>query len=256
MTRQRLARSRSQAVDMIRRGLVFAAGKPILKPGTLISKSMNLNVKEIGPEFVSRGGVKLDHAISAFEIDLSGMIVLDCGASTGGFTDCLLQGNAQRVYAVDVGYGQLDWKLRTHEKVVVLERTNLRTVEKNLFPETFDLATLDMSFISLKLVLEKVFELLKPQGQIVAMLKPQFEAGKGRVGSGGVIRDPDLHRDILLEFTEFVIENLWGIHGITPSPITGPKGNREFFLLISRKKGYNRVELTTLIDNAVNKVRD
>lgn len=178
------------------------------------------------PTFVSRGGLKLAHALAQFEVDPSGRIGADIGASTGGFTDCLLQGGAARVYAIDVGYGQLDWRLRADPRVVVMERTNARFLER--LPERIDLVVVDVSFISLRLVLPAVTRIADPSADLIALVKPQFEAGRDRVGKGGVVRDPLVHRDVLLSCAEWSRQEGAVLQGLTASPIRGPAGNVEF----------------------------
>lgn len=177
--------------------------------------------------YVSRGGVKLAAALDAFGLGVAGRVAVDVGASTGGFTDCLLQRGARRVYAVDVGYGQLDWRLRQDERVTVLERTNIRYLQA--LPELVDLAVIDVSFISLRLVLPAVRRLLRPGGDVVALVKPQFEVGRGRT-ERGVVRDPAVHRQVLSDLVAWCQANGWTVRGIVPSPLRGPAGNREFFI--------------------------
>jgi len=184
-----------------------------------------------GPRFASRGGIKLAHALESFHIDVRGRRCADLGASTGGFTDCLLQADAARVYAVDVGYGQLDWRLRQDPRVVVMERTNARYLEP--LAEPIDLVTIDVSFISLRLVLPAARKILQPSGEIVALVKPQFEAGKGQVGKGGVVRDPSVHREVLVSIGEWLDREGFALHDLTASPLLGPAGNVEFLAYIA-----------------------
>jgi 23S rRNA (cytidine1920-2'-O)/16S rRNA (cytidine1409-2'-O)-methyltransferase len=179
-----------------------------------------------GPRFASRGGLKLAHALERFDLDVRGRICADLGASTGGFTDCLLQQGAERVYAVDVGYGQLDWRLRQDPRVVVMERTNARYLEP--LPEPIDLVTIDVAFISLRLVLPPARRILRPSGEIVALVKPQFEAGKGQVGKGGVVRDPAIHREVLISIADWLAREGYALCDLTASPLLGPAGNVEF----------------------------
>jgi 23S rRNA (cytidine1920-2'-O)/16S rRNA (cytidine1409-2'-O)-methyltransferase len=220
-----LAESRQSAQRLIIAGLVSVDGQPAAKPGTRIPLSAHLAVKA-QPPYVSRGGLKLEAALDAFGLDVSDWIVADVGASTGGFTDCLLQRGAARVYALDVGYGQLAWKLRQDPRVVVMERTNARYVES--LSEVIDLATIDASFISLRLLLPQVKQWLKPGGQVVALIKPQFEAGREHVGKGGVVRDPAIHQSVLKELTFWAASKGWGLCGLIRSPVKGPAGNVEF----------------------------
>ena len=183
---------------------------------------------------MSRGGFKLEAALDAFSLDVKDRVLLDVGASTGGFTDCLLQRGAKRVVAVDVGYGQFHWKLRQDPRVVLLEKTNIRNLAPAMVKEDLDGAVIDVSFISLKLVLPVVSLLLKPQAFVVALVKPQFEVGKGQVGKGGVVRDPALHQEVLSSLCGFFREVGWKVKGQVPSPVLGPKGNREFLVYLTR----------------------
>lgn len=226
--------SREQAKARIMAGAVTVDGQVEDKPGTAIDEAADIRLA-VESRFVSRGGLKLEHALDAFGLDVSGKVAVDVGASTGGFTDCLLQRGASRVYAVDVGYGQLDWKLRNDPRVVVMERVNVRYLES--LPERPSIATIDASFISLKLVIPPTARLLAEHGQIVALIKPQFEAGRGRVGKGGVVRDPAVHEEVLRKFAEWCGENAYGLLRLDTSPIRGPAGNVEFLGLVSPGHG-------------------
>ena len=225
-----LAASRERAQALIRAGQVLVNDEVADKPGRRVAADAALRLRSRLP-YVSRGGLKLGAALDAFGLDVAGWVVADVGASTGGFTDCLLQRGAARVYAIDVGYGQLAWKLRQDPRVVVMERSNVRFLER--LPEPVDLATVDVSFIGLELVLPVVQRWLKPQGHIVALVKPQFEAGRKQVGKGGVVRDPAVHRQVLTRLTGWAVEQGLHVLGLIPSPITGPKGNVEFLLHLS-----------------------
>lgn len=227
-----LAESRHRAQAMIMAGDVLVAGEPVTKPGLRVLEDAEIIIKEVCP-FVSRGGLKLESALRAFEIDVRDMVCLDVGASTGGFTDCLLQNGAGKVFAVDVGYGQLAWKLRQDERVVVIERVNIRYLPETLLPERIDLITIDVSFISLKIVIPAVVKFLKPDGLIVALIKPQFEIGKGRVGKGGVVRAPEDHQEVLNDLSAFAGQQGLACRTAITSPVTGPKGNVEFFNVFS-----------------------
>ncbi len=222
-----LCESREQAQRLIMSGDVLVDDRPITKAGTRVSEEAALRVRA-RPRYVSRGGEKLVAALDAFGIDPAGWVCADIGASTGGFTDVLLQRGAKRVYAIDVGYGQLHWRLRQDPRVVVMERVNARYLES--LPEPIDLVTIDASFISLKLLLPAARRLLKPQGQIVALIKPQFEAGRNQVGKGGVVRDPAVHRRVIEDLLTWTTEQGYAPQGLVPSPLLGPKGNREFLL--------------------------
>lgn len=227
-----MAESRQRAQSIIMAGDVLVEGQPVTKAGLRISEHADITTKK-GCPYVSRGGLKLEGALSAFELDVRDKICLDVGASTGGFTDCLLQKGAGKVYAVDVGYGQLAWRLRQDDRVVVIERANIRYLPAATVPEPIDLATIDVSFISLKIVIPVVKKFIKPQGQIVALIKPQFEIGKGRVGKGGVVRDPADHQEVLGDLTAFAEKQGLNCRTAVKSPITGPKGNVEFFTVFS-----------------------
>ncbi len=225
-----LAPSRERAKALIMAGRIMVDGVPVSKPGTAIRASAELTRKGEDLPYVSRGGLKLKAALEAFNLSIDDTICLDVGASTGGFTDCLLQHGARRVYAVDVGYGQLAWKLRQDKRVVSMERTNARHLKPDDFPEPIDIATLDAAFISLKLVVPAVRPCLKPGASIVALIKPQFEVGKGQVGKGGVVRDPRLHDRVIMDLEAFFHAQRFNILGVCASPIQGPKGNREFLM--------------------------
>ncbi len=225
LVERNLAASRTQAQRLIRAGLVRIADQVFDKPGTQVAMDAAIEV-QAPPRFASRGGEKLEAALVRFGLDVAGVIAADVGASTGGFTDCLLQRGACRVYAVDVGYGQLDWRLRGDERVVVMERTNARYLES--LPEPVDLVTADVSFISLGLILPAAVRWLRPDGQVVALIKPQFEAGRREVGKGGVVRDPDVHRAVLERVAGMAAESGFGLRGLMVSPLRGPAGNIEF----------------------------
>ena len=223
-----MAESRQKAQTLVMSGQVYVEGKREDKAGTQIKLDAHIEVRGGQNEFVSRGGLKLQKALDTFSVSPQGMTALDAGASTGGFTDCLLKRGAKRVYAVDVGYGQLDWKLRRDPRVVCMERTNLRYLTKENISEPLDLATLDLSFISLRLVLPAVRTLLSDGGQVLCLIKPQFEAGKEKVGKKGVVREPKTHREVLEQFLIYAGECGFSVQGLSFSPIRGPEGNIEF----------------------------
>jgi 23S rRNA (cytidine1920-2'-O)/16S rRNA (cytidine1409-2'-O)-methyltransferase len=220
-----LAESRTQAQRLIRAGLVRVRGQVADKPGPQVATNVEITL-QARPRFVSRGGEKLEAALTRFGLDVTGAVAADVGASTGGFTDCLLQHGARRVYAIDVGYGQLAWRLRNDPRVVVMERTNARYLEN--LPESVDLVTADVAFISLGLILPAAVRWLSPDGQVVALIKPQFEAGRREVGKGGVVRDPEVHRRVLERVVSIAAELGLGLCGLMPSPLRGPAGNVEF----------------------------
>ena len=225
-----LAESRHKAQAMIMAGRVFVQDRPIDKPGQMIRSSDSIEIRGLDMPYVSRGGLKLEEALRQFGIDVTGRVCLDIGASTGGFTDCLLQHGAARVYAVDVGYGQLAWKLRNDPRVIVIERTNVREMPQESIPEKVELATVDVSFISLKIVVPHLLKWLAADGRIVVLIKPQFEVGKGLVGKGGVVRDEALHRQVIQTLSAYFQTLGLTTTDALPSPILGPKGNREFLM--------------------------
>ncbi len=225
-----LCASRGEAARLLLAGKVRAEGRRVEKPGALLPEDIPLAITAPAHPFVSRGGVKLLHALTTFGVEPRGRICLDVGASTGGFTDCLLQAGARVVIAVDVGYGQLAPRLRQDARVHVLERTNIRYLDPSRLPARPDLATIDVSFISLVLVLPAVLPLLDPPREVLALVKPQFEVGKGEVGKRGVVQDPALHRAVLLRVAEVASALGQVVSGLTASPLLGPMGNREFLV--------------------------
>lgn len=223
-----LTESRERARTSIMAGLVFVDGQRMDKPGTAISPDSIVELRGEAMPYVSRGGLKLEKALRVFSCSPSGKLCIDCGASTGGFTDVLLKNGAAKVYAVDVGYGQLAWRLRTDPRVVCMERTNARYIGRDQIPETLDLAVMDLSFISLRLVLPPVFELLRAGGEVLCLIKPQFEAGREKVGKKGVVRDPAVHLEVLSTFSGFATAAGFALTGADYSPIRGPEGNIEY----------------------------
>lgn len=228
-----LLESREKAARVLLAGDVLVDGQRMDKAGALVAPSARIELVA-RPRFVSRGGDKLAHALATFAIEPRGRVAIDVGASTGGFTHCLLERGAVKVYAVDVGQGQLDAKLRADGRVVVMEKTNARNLPVDSFPESPDLATVDVSFISLEKVLPSVFGVLTSKGEAVVLVKPQFEVGKGQVGKGGVVRDGSHHRAVISRVARFAVLHGWHARGVTASPLKGPKGNREFFLLLTK----------------------
>lgn len=233
MVEKGLVTSRQRAQALILAGKVRVDGRPMDKAGHTISRQQIIEV--IGPDipYVSRGGVKLEEAIRLYHLDVRGLTCLDVGASTGGFTDCLLQHGAKRVFAVDVGYGQLAWTLRQDSRVIVMERMNIRHLPPGSIPLA-DLVTIDTSFISLKIVVPAALPFLKPDGHMLTLVKPQFEVGKKQIGKKGVVRDPALHRHVLKNLSEHFQQLGLHINPPIPSPILGPKGNKEFFLHLQK----------------------
>jgi 23S rRNA (cytidine1920-2'-O)/16S rRNA (cytidine1409-2'-O)-methyltransferase len=226
-----LTASRQRAQALILAARVVVDGRAVTKAGQQVPNSCAIAITGDSIPYVSRGGVKLEHAIRTFDVQVGNLVAMDTGASTGGFTDCLLQHGARRVYAIDVGYGQLAWKLRQDPRVVVLERQNIRYLAREQVPEPIDLATLDTSFISLKLVIPAVIPFLAPAAKLVALIKPQFEAGRAHVGKGGVVRDAEVHDEVCRTLMEFCLDLGLDVIGVVPSPLTGPGGNREFLML-------------------------
>ena len=234
LTERGLAPSRERAKALVMAGIVYAGGVKIEKAGDMVASDAVIEVRGEDIPYVSRGGLKLQKAITAHNLDLTGAVCADIGASTGGFTDCMLQHGARRVYAVDVGYGQLAWKLRTDERVVNLERTNIRYVTEEQIPEPLDFGSIDVSFISLTLVLPVLYRLLRDGGEGVCLVKPQFEAGKGKVGNKGVVREPEIHLEVLKKIFAFCGEIGFCVKGIHFSPIKGPEGNIEYLFYFKK----------------------
>ena len=237
LTELGLAESREKAKATIMSGLVYVNGQKSDKPGTPVADDAEIEVRGAACPYVSRGGFKLAKALESFGIAPEGWVCIDCGASTGGFTDVLLKNGAAKVYAVDVGYGQLAWSLRTDGRVVVMERTNARGLTPDMFPERMDMAVMDLSFISIRLVLPAVRALVKDGGRCVCLIKPQFEAGKADVGKKGVARDRAVHERVLREMTEFFPTAGWKLTGLDYSPIRGPEGNIEYLACLSAEEG-------------------
>ncbi|MDA0220676.1 MAG: TlyA family RNA methyltransferase [Proteobacteria bacterium] len=232
-----LAESRTRAQALIMAGLVYAGEKRLEKPGQTIDPEAEIEVRGRDHPWVSRGGLKLDHALEAFAIDVTGMIALDLGASTGGFTDVLLSRGAAKVYAVDVGHGQLAWSLRQDERVVVLEKTNVRALTAEQIPEAPAILVADLSFISIMLALPAAMALAAPGALLVSLIKPQFEAGADQVGKGGIVRDPAVHAAVCATVRAWLKDEMgWQVLGLTESPVAGTDGNREF-LIAGRKPG-------------------
>lgn len=239
LTEQGYAENRTKAQAIIMAGQVYVEGQKADKPGVSYEENVSIEVRGSVCPYVSRGGLKLEKALRDFGVKPEGFVCSDSGASTGGFTDCLLQQGAAKVFAIDVGYGQLDWKIRSDPRVVVMERTNIRYVTPEDLGEPLDLSVIDVSFISLKIVLPAIKQLLKPNGQVLCLIKPQFEAGKEKVGKKGVVREPATHQEVLDNFVSLAKELGFTILGLTFSPVKGPEGNIEFLghLTLEEKAG-------------------
>ena len=237
LTERNLADSRSKAQAVIMSGLVYVDGQKADKPGVSYEETVEIEVRGAACPYVSRGGLKLEKALRDFGVKTEGCVCSDSGASTGGFTDCLLQHGAKKVFAIDVGYGQLDWKIRSDPRVVVMERTNARYLTHEQIPQELDFASVDVSFISLGLILPALDGLLSPEGEAVCLVKPQFEAGREKVGKKGVVRDPAVHLEVLEAFLRHAKENHFTVLGITYSPIRGPEGNIEYLGYLRHGQG-------------------
>ena len=250
LTERGLLESRQKAQAAIMSGQVCVDGRRVDKPGAAVSGEASVEIRG-GMPYVSRGGLKLEKAMAAFPITLSGTVCADIGASTGGFTDCMLQNGAAKVYAVDVGYGQLAWKLRNDPRVVCLERTNARYLAREQVPDPLDFASVDVSFISLKLILPPLAALLKSGGHAACLVKPQFEAGREKVGKKGVVRDPAVHLEVLEHFLGHAKDSGFTVLGLTYSPIRGPEGNIEYLGYLQEGSGQERpFDLRALVEES------
>lgn len=237
-----LVESREKAKAMIMAGIVYVNNQKVLKAGDKYIEGQPIEIRGQKIPFVSRGGLKLDKAIKTFDLILSDNVCMDIGASTGGFTDCMLQNGAKKVYAVDVGYGQLAWKLRNDERVVNIERTNIRYIDFELIKDEIDFISTDVSFISLKLVLPVAYEILKNDGTMVALIKPQFEAGREEVGKKGVVKDKNIHKKVIREISDFATGLGFSTEELDFSPIKGPEGNIEFLILLKKVSNIHLID--------------
>ena len=236
LVKRNLAESREKAKALIMSGIVYVNGQKEDKAGTTFDETAPIEVRGNTLKYVSRGGLKLEKAMTHFGVELKGKICMDVGASTGGFTDCMLQNGAVKVYSVDVGHGQLAWKLRNDERVVCMEKTNIRYVTHENIPDEIGFSSIDVSFISLTKVLGPVKALLKDDGQVVCLIKPQFEAGREKVGKKGVVRDKAVHKEVVTNIVNFLIDNEFTVLGLSFSPIKGPEGNREYLVYFTKDK--------------------
>jgi 23S rRNA (cytidine1920-2'-O)/16S rRNA (cytidine1409-2'-O)-methyltransferase len=243
-----LFESREKARSSIMAGVVFVSGNKEDKPGVKVDVESEITIKENVHPYVSRGGLKLEKAIKVFDINLKDKTAMDIGASTGGFTDCMLKNGAAKVFAVDVGYGQLAWELRNDERVVCMERTNIRYVEPEQIGTLLDFASIDVSFISLKKVIPVAVKLMTEEGELVCLIKPQFEAGRDKVGKHGVVKDPKVHEDVIKDIIAFSIETGLKVKGLDFSPIKGPEGNIEYLIYLSKTDG--SIDLESLYSEA------
>lgn len=234
VTERGITDSREKAKAVIMAGEIYVNNQKADKAGQSYEEDVNIEFRGKKLKYVSRGGLKLEKAIKEFDIDLKDKITMDIGASTGGFTDCMLQNGARKVYSIDVGYGQLAWKLRTDERVINLERTNMRNVTQEQVPDKIDFFSIDVSFISLKLLLPVAYELLADNAEAVCLIKPQFEAGRGKVGKKGVVRDPDVHIEVVETIYNFCLNNGYSVYGLDFSPIKGPEGNIEYLIYLKK----------------------
>ena len=249
LVEQGLQESRQKAQATIMAGIVYVNNQKVDKPGTAVPNDAHIEVRGKTLRYVSRGGLKLEKAMQTWPIVLEGKTCADIGSSTGGFTDCMLQNGASKVYAVDVGYGQLDWKLRSDPRVVCLERTNARYLDHEQIPDELDFASIDVSFISLKLIFPALYGLLRQGGEIACLIKPQFEAGREKVGKKGVVRDPKVHLEVLENFLSHAKDNHFTVLGITYSPIRGPEGNIEYLGYLRKSEEPDCIpDLTALVD--------
>ena len=257
LVKQGLAPSREKAKTIIMSGIVYVNDQKEDKAGTSFDESkVNIEVRGTTLKYVSRGGLKLEKAMEEFPIDLTGKICMDIGASTGGFTDCMLQNGASKVYSIDVGHGQLDWKLRNDERVVCMEKTNFRYVVPENIPDIIEFASVDVSFISLTKMLGPAKELLKVDGQMVCLIKPQFEAGKDKVGKKGVVADPKVHKEVIHSVILYALSIGFEIEGLSYSPIKGPEGNIEYLLFIRKTDQVSTEPKLQITDEVVDKAHN
>ena len=245
-----LASSREKAKVLIMAGEIFVQGEREDKPGQSFDEDSLIEHRGKKLRYVSRGGLKLEKAMNTFPIDLDGRVCMDVGASTGGFTDCMLQNGASKVYSIDVGYGQLDWKLRNDDRVVCLEKTNARYLDHEIVKDDIDFTSIDVSFISLTLILDAVKDLLKTDGSVVALIKPQFEAGREKVGKKGVVRDKIIHEEVIKKIVDYSLSIGFSIGGITYSPVKGPEGNIEYLIYLTMEGKMADYDISKIVDSA------
>lgn len=250
LTERNLFPSREKAKASIMAGLIYVDGQRVDKPGTPVDSEAEITVKETLCPYVSRGGLKLEKALSLYDFSLEDAVAVDIGASTGGFTDCMLQNGAKKVYAIDVGYGQLDWKLRNDNRVINMEKVNIRYLDFDTVDKDVDFISIDVSFISLKLVFPVASQLLGEQGSLVCLVKPQFEAGRSQVGKKGIVRDPAVHREVIENVIRYGEENGLYSHGLTFSPVTGTKGNIEYLLYMKKTPAEETPDIDKIVSDS------
>lgn len=247
LTEKNIFTSREKAKASIMAGLIYVDGQRIDKPGTPVDSESEITVKEDLCPYVSRGGLKLEKALELWDFSLRDATAVDIGASTGGFTDCMLKNGAKKVFAIDVGYGQLDWKLRNDGRVVNMEKVNIRYLDFDTVDKDVDFISIDVSFISLKLVFPVATQLLSDEGSLVCLVKPQFEAGRSQVGKKGIVRDPQVHKEVIANVIEYGKENGLHAHGLTYSPVTGTKGNIEYLLYMKKTAAPGAVDIDDIV---------
>ena len=250
LTEKKMFPSREKAKASIMAGLIYVDGQRVDKPGTPIDNTADITIKENLCPYVSRGGLKLEKALGLYDFSLEGATAVDIGASTGGFTDCMLQNGAKKVFAIDVGYGQLDWKLRNNPRVVNMEKINVRYLDVNTVDKDVDFISIDVSFISLKLVFPVASQLLSKDGSLICLVKPQFEAGRSQVGKKGIVRDAAVHKEVITNVISYGRENGLYSHGLTYSPVTGTKGNIEYLLFMKKFPAKNDVNIDEIVTNS------
>ena len=250
LTEKNMFPSREKAKASIMAGLVYVDGQRIDKPGTPVDDNAEITVREALCPYVSRGGLKLEKALELFDFTLDGAVAVDIGASTGGFTDCMLQKGARKVFAIDVGYGQLDWKLRNDPRVVNMEKVNIRYLDMDTVDKDIDFISIDVSFISLKLVFPVAAQLLAETGSLVCLVKPQFEAGRSQVGKKGIVRDPAVHREVIENVAGYAADNGLYCHGLTYSPVTGTKGNIEYLMFLRKLPSDTEINIEGTVRNS------
>lgn len=247
LTEKNIFPSREKAKASIMAGLIYVDGQRIDKPGTPVDENAEITVKEALCPYVSRGGLKLEKALELFDFTLDGAVAVDIGASTGGFTDCMLQKGARKVFAIDVGYGQLDWKLRNDPRVVNMEKVNIRYLDMDTVDKDIDFISIDVSFISLRLVFPVAAQLLSETGSLVCLVKPQFEAGKNQVGKKGIVRDPAVHEEVIRNVTAYAADNGLYCHGLTYSPVKGTKGNIEYLMFLKKEPSDTDMDIRDMV---------